>query len=223
MNLFSQDYQEELKKLHDDSSAHFGNSARRPGGIFSPPLFKMIIDVLDNHKLGSFLDYGCGKSGGIPLPRSQFPSLANRTVHGFDPGVPEFSATGALDPKYSVVFSNDVLEHIEEKYIDNNIDFISNKTEDLFIAFIDTYPALKKLSNGLNAHVIIAQPDWWITKLVRHFDCFLTHVVRYNEVPNPPGKLLFFGVKSRSGKNAGSEIFSRLPFHLRISASDIVD
>ncbi|WPZ35371.1 hypothetical protein T8K17_04310 [Thalassobaculum sp. OXR-137] len=221
MDLFSVEYQEELRKLHKDESAHFGNSARMPGGIFAPPLFKLILGVLDTHNLSSFLDFGCGKSGGVPLPRDQFPSLKDRQVHGFDPGVAEYADSSKLGSKYSVVFSNDVLEHIEERYIDNNIEFIANRTEDLFIAFIDTYPALKKLSNGLNAHVIIAQPEWWITRMIRHFDCFLSHVVRYNETPNPPGKLLFLGVKSRAGKNAASEIFARLPFHLRISASDM--
>ena len=83
-----------------------------------------------------------------------------------------------------MVFSNDVLEHIEPNYLKEVLQDIDNYATKYVWLRIDTQPARKELSDGRNAHLIIKDKDWWIEVLQRN----VQGTIVYNEL-NKKGKL----------------------------------
>jgi hypothetical protein len=64
----------------------------------------------------------------------------------------------------------DVLEHIEPECLDNVLDHIASLTEAVAFLSIHTGPALKKLPDGRNAHLIQEPAEWWLPKLMSRWD-----------------------------------------------------
>ena len=139
-------YTKELERLHARKS--FGNATGVPG------ILQSFLD--DRTDVKSILDFGCGK--GTPLQ-----SLSNKdmTIYNYDP----ITNPIKLPEKVDLVYSRDVLEHIEPEQIDsvlNKLFTISNKYQHHLIA---CHPAKKGLSDGRNAHLIIERPKWWKQKI----------------------------------------------------------
>ena len=68
-----------------------------------------------------------------------------------------------IPSQVDLVYSSDVLEHVEPDLIDETINHlfsISNYQYHL----IACHPAKKALSDGRNAHLIIEDPSWWLKK-----------------------------------------------------------
>jgi hypothetical protein len=117
----------------------------------------------------SILDFGSGKGR---LYRERRFDLADGTridtVQGhwqvneivcYDPGVAEFSAYPQR--RFDGVVCTDVLEHIPEDDIDWFLRDLFALAEKFVFANIASYPAIKTLPNGWNAHVTIKPHDWW--------------------------------------------------------------
>ena len=66
------------------------------------------------------------------------------------------------DKKYKMIFCNDVLEHVEPKFILHVLQDINNSIKEYVWLRIDTLPVRKKLSDGRNAHLIIENKQWWL-------------------------------------------------------------
>jgi hypothetical protein len=139
-------YTKELERLHARKS--FGTASGVPG------ILQSFLD--DRPDIKSILDFGCGK--GTP-----FESLVSKDmkVYSYDP----ITNPIELPKQVDLVYSRDVLEHIEPEQIDsvlNKLFTISNKYQHHLIA---CHPAKKGLSDGRNAHLIIERPKWWKQKI----------------------------------------------------------
>jgi len=139
-------YTKELELLHSRKS--FGTASGVPG------ILRSFLD--DRTDVKSILDFGCGK--GTPLQ-----SLSNKdmTIYNYDP----ITHPIKLPEQVDLVYSRDVLEHIEPEQIDSvlkKLFTISNKYQHHLIA---CHPAKKGLSDGRNAHLIIERPKWWKQKI----------------------------------------------------------
>jgi hypothetical protein len=141
----SPEYTLQLEKLHKAKS--FGNASGAP---------KILTDFLEGHEVSSILDFGCGK--GTPLDSLKSDTME---IYSYDPITHPIKLPEAVD----LVYSRDVLEHIEPEQIDTvleNLFTIGTKYQHHFIA---CHPAKKRLSDGRNAHLIIEEPNWWKDKL----------------------------------------------------------
>ena len=155
-NFASKKYLQELKLLHGDMKRPrgFGGKFKRVKGFES---------FLSIRQPSSVLDYGCGK--GVMLYNYQ-QMFEHIKFDGYDIAIDEFNKIN--QESYDVVFSNDVLEHIEPEYLPNIIKHIDSLAIKYIWLRIDTKPAKKKLSDGRNAHLILQGQKWWESKLT-HF------------------------------------------------------
>lgn len=107
----------------------------------------------------SVLDYGCGK--GQLAKALAFP------IFEYDPCIP--GKTESPRPA-DIVICTDVLEHIEPdrlKYVLGDILRCMNRLGFFTIA---TGPAMKKLPDGRNTHLIQKPVQWWKAKLEKYFE-----------------------------------------------------
>ena len=64
-----------------------------------------------------------------------------------------------------MIFSQDVLEHIEPIELDNVLNDLASRCNKVMYHLIACHPAKKALSDGRNAHLIIESPNWWKQRL----------------------------------------------------------
>ena len=74
----------------------------------------------------------------------------------------------------------DVLEHIEMASIDAVLREIHALTRQFCYLVIDLQPAVKSLADGRNAHILLAPPEWWSSRLAQLFPCITAFPV-YHE------------------------------------------
>jgi len=122
------------------------------------------------HELGictSMLDYGTGKGKLVERLRRELP--ASIAVHGYDPAVAAFASrpTKPVD----ILTCLDVLEHIEMASIDLVLREIHGLTRQFCYLVIDLQPAAKTLADGRNAHILLAPPEWWTSRVAQLFPC----------------------------------------------------
>ena len=110
-----------------------------------------VQDLISKEGLASVLDFGCGKG----MPFTQLKDVI--TVHNYDPVTSPIPLPNDSD----IVYSSDVLEHIEVDQLDQVIDKLYNIASKYQYHLIACHPAKKKLSDGRNAHLIIEKPEWW--------------------------------------------------------------
>ena len=153
--MFSKDYLSQLKEVHADKTRKkgFGGKTKRLGRFHEFVVF---------WQPKTLLDYGCGKGTILSQLNETYPEIK---CDGYDPAVSMFENIPALE--YDLVFSNDVLEHIEPIYIDSVLEHIENISKKYVWLRIDTQPARKTLPDGRNAHLIIQGQDWWKQKVSR--------------------------------------------------------
>ena len=138
---------EQIQKVHNRSKNKW------PGNSLLPHIDR-INSFMKVNNLHTMLDYGCGKA-------SYHPDYWN--IEKYDPGVAEFS----IKPKkvYDMVICTDVLEHVEEIYIDEVLtELFEYSTNFLYLA-IALDPAIEILPDGRNAHVLLKPEEWWKNKL----------------------------------------------------------
>jgi len=144
----SNEYAEELKKLHSKKS--FGVSKNIP---------KEVRLLIEKHKVQSILDFGCGKGLTLQEFINSYPDIQ---CIGFDPGREGFDT---LPDSVDLIYSSDVLEHIEPELLDATLTDLFSRCNKAMYHLIACHPAKKALSDGRNAHLIIESPKWWKKKL----------------------------------------------------------
>lgn len=152
--LISENYLEQQKKMHENPQ--YGTASL----LYAP----IVADFLKQTGAKSLLDYGAGK---MHLNKA----IQANGVNGFayfpyDPAFPEYG-----EPREAAcVCCIDVLEHIEEQYLDNVLDDLHRLTKNFAFMSIDVHPAEKTLPDGRNAHLIQKPTSWWLPRICRLFE-----------------------------------------------------
>lgn len=107
----------------------------------------------------SLLDYGAGARR---LEREIGPKL---NMKSYDPAIPKIAAPP--EPA-DLVVATDVMEHIEPECIEDVMAHIRSLTRVVFFSVIGMEPAMKFLSDGRNAHVLLRSRDWWLDLYGKH-------------------------------------------------------
>ena len=157
---------------------------------------KAVIETDRIQPIKHILDYGCGQGGLVKVLNDD--PLVKGITHGYDPAIENFKTIP--NNEYDLVTSIDVLEHIGRENIDATLLKIKQITKGFFFFCIDLVPANKKLSDGRNAHVLLAPPDWWTQQLKTHFK--IITAIETGEMPNSSScPLRLIGCATNSIKN----------------------
>jgi hypothetical protein len=152
--LISPEYAKLNRELHVDSEAY---------GTSGGENLDLIGRYVDHFKPATILDYGCGKGLFKKAMQARAPFAH---ILEYDPAIP---GKETCPPAADMVVCGDVLEHIEPDYLDNVLGHIKAVTNFCCIMTISHQPALKILSDGRNAHLIVQPFDWWQGRLDKHF------------------------------------------------------
>ena len=134
------------------------------GGLTSN-LSKAILK-LEGFETKSVLDFGTGKGNLVKSLRQQLDTSKYR-IDGYDPAVQEWDQKP--NERYDIVTCIDVLEHLERSNIDQFLADLKKYVEKFCFLLIDLQPAVQHLSNGRNAHTLLAPLDWWSSKISQYF------------------------------------------------------
>ena len=151
----SKEYSTLMSQMHSDK-ATFGGDIKA---------FRVIDRLIIEYKIKSIIDYGCGKGDLMFNIREKYPKIE---VFGFDPGNPDFAILPTK--QYQMIITSDVMEHIEPRFLNNVLEHINSLFTDIGYFYIATSPSKKDLSNGRNAHLIVAGPDYWREKIEKKID-----------------------------------------------------
>ena len=159
--------------LHQHNSA-FGNR-HDAAGLAS----RLPAALQRMHELGlchSVLDYGTGKGKLVERLRAECPAAI--AVQGYDPAVPAYAERPSQPA--DILTCLDVLEHIELASLDAVLREIHSLTRQFCYLVIDLQPAVKTLADGRNAHILLAPPEWWTSRIAQLFPCIAAFPV-YHE------------------------------------------
>lgn len=122
-----------------------------------------IKEILIETGFKTLSDYGAGKKN---LQKALHEiGYKDFEYYPYDPVFPEYGEP----QKAQLVCCIDVMEHIEEIYLEKILDELKDITLNLCYFSIATIPALKILKNGKNAHLIQQPARWWLPKLCERF------------------------------------------------------
>lgn len=127
----------------------------------------------------TILDYGCGKGGTAAWLKELIKQPIE--IDLYDPGHELYKDT-PLRTQYDLVYSCDVLEHIEREDINRVIEHTQSLSRNN-IHIIDMTPAKKHLPDGRNAHVLLLDKWEWIELFETH--AHTIEEVRAYAVPDP--------------------------------------
>ena len=123
------------------------------------------VDIFFKEKsLSSICDYGAGKQN-LKKALDKL-GLENYAYYPYDPAFPDYGPPREAD----LVCCIDVLEHIEEDYLDNVLEELKRITLKYGIFTIHTGPAMKFLKDGRNAHLIQKPSSWWLPSICSRFE-----------------------------------------------------
>jgi 2-polyprenyl-3-methyl-5-hydroxy-6-metoxy-1,4-benzoquinol methylase len=128
----------------------------------------------------TILDYGCGK-GGTALWLHTLIKKQPLEIDLYDPGHDAYKHTPLRD-SYDLVYSCDVLEHIEPEDIHGVIEHTQRLAKHN-IHIIDMTQAKKRLPDGRNAHVLLQDKYEWIETFEQHAHT-IEEVFAYS-IPDP--------------------------------------
>ena len=133
-------------------------------GIASLGFAGLIKNVMEKISAKSLSDYGAGKcnlrKGLNEAGKTDFEYFP------YDPAFPEYGPPRPAD----LVCCIDVLEHIEEPYLDNVLTDLHGIVRNYGFFSIHSGPAAKVLSDGRNAHLIQQPSSWWLPRLCEYFE-----------------------------------------------------
>lgn len=156
----SEAYRAEQQALHQNPNY----------GVASLGFAPTVKQLFERTKAKSISDYGAGKCN---LRRGlNEAGLADFEYFPYDPAFPEYGLPTPAD----LVTCIDVLEHIEEPFLDNVLNDLQVIVRRVGFFSIHSGPAIKVLSDGRNAHLIQQPSSWWLPKLCERFE--IAHLQR---------------------------------------------
>jgi len=141
---YSESYKDTLKDLHQSKA--FGNKSGIP---------QEVIDCIEKYQITSLLDFGCGKGYFLETLKEKYPNIK---IFGFDPANDQFQT---LPEKVDMIYSSDVLEHIEPEKLEETILDLKLRCSKVMYHLIACHPSKRFLNDGRNAHLIVQPPEWW--------------------------------------------------------------
>ena len=133
-------------------------------GITGGNYVYIIDSIAHTHSFSSILDYGCGHGSLAKAFEEHKPNLYR--IFEYDPGI---EGKTDLPSPCELVVCIDVLEHIEEEYVDNVLEDLQRCVLKIGFFTVSLRPAVRRLSDGSNAHVTVKPADWWFEKLNKRF------------------------------------------------------
>ena len=158
-------------------------------GMFNGRSLVKFIDIiknyLDKHECKSLIDYGCGKGllytedfkkvtrsdDALQVPLTKYWGLDKLAL--FDPGHEEHNKLPM--GLYDAAISTDVLEHVPTSDLDWVIREIFSYSQKIVFLNIACMPAIKKLSDGSNAHISLHSPYDWLQYIAEITNDFTKH------------------------------------------------
>jgi hypothetical protein len=158
------------RQMHLEGERSLGLPAARTfsGGslLRHAPRIKQLIDATGARTL---LDYGSGKgqqyvARNLELPDgSRIETLADywggALITCYDPAYEPLARLPV--GRFDGVVCTDVLEHCPEEDIPWIVDDLFSFARRFVFANIASFPAIKSLPNGENAHCTVRPPEWW--------------------------------------------------------------
>lgn len=153
---FTPEYIELQRQMHQRPGGYGGKGGRHAQAI------KNFIGEFPPHSIETVLDYGAGQR---QLHQALVLDGMGRgyEIFDYDPAV-EAIQNKQIE-KADIVVCTDVLEHIEPDCLTDVLDDIFSTARKAVFLCIACGPAGKDLPDGRNAHLIQAEPHWWIEKL----------------------------------------------------------
>ena len=149
--FISREDHKQQQKLHETNRS-YGTSGHKYA--------EKVCGLMQEHNCQSLLDYGCGKD----TLRTALVALGvpAHILFAYDPAIPE----RAWFPPTPIDFitCTDVLEHVEEDYLDSVLADIKARGRYFFFV-ISGRPAVKNLPDGRNAHITLHNFGWWWSRL----------------------------------------------------------
>ena len=133
-------------------------------GISAQKYASSIKKIYLESNFNSISDYGAGKKN-LKKKLDEL-GLNDYEYFPYDPAFPEYGSPKKADMCCCI----DVLEHIEEVFIDNILDDLYQITEKLGFFTVSTKAAKKVLPDGRNAHILLKPTSWWLPKLCERFN-----------------------------------------------------
>jgi len=156
MKTISEEYRQVLIQTHKKYKGTWGNSGLR---LWS----NAFLGIMRFQKFNRVLDYGAGWGMVKDGLSKTHPHIE---VIEYEPARAEVAAS---PEPCEMVICHDVLEHVEPEYLDNVIADLKRVTLKWGHFSVSTKPAVARLSDGRNAHLIVENFEWWIMKLAPHF------------------------------------------------------
>tara|TARA_B100000674_G_scaffold498996_1_gene540881 strand:+ start:4843 stop:5481 length:639 start_codon:yes stop_codon:yes gene_type:complete len=150
--------------------------------------------------VNSVLDYGTGKGA---YPKSLKKLVPSLKVGAYDPAVEKFNKR----PKraYDLLTCFDVLEHVERDSVSAVLQDIKDLSVKIAYLQIDLQPAVKRLSSGKNAHIMLAPTDWWLAQVSPLFPVLGSFPIYHNS-----GTIQKVGIVVTANAKYGSIVWSLL-------------
>ena len=134
------------------------------GGAGNDGVMQAIGRYKELNAIESVLDYGTGKG---TFPKNLKKAFSDLEVGAYDPAVEEFN--NKPNKEFDLVTCFDVLEHVERASVHAVLEEIRDLSSKLVFLQIDLQPAVKRLSSGRNAHIMLAPSDWWVAQVASIF------------------------------------------------------
>ena len=141
-----------------------------------------IIDIVQDTKSESLLDFGCGKAEGY-LEYNHHEMWGGIMPSLYDPAIPEYE--NFPDGTFDGVMSFDVLEHIPKEQLPETFNNIFSRAEKFVFLGIATDLASTVLPNGENAHCTVEPIGFWISMVEKYAPKRVyTHIKTYGNCNN---------------------------------------
>lgn len=179
LEIISAEYRALLQKYRDQFPA-WGSSARKHAD--------KVHQVASAQGVKTILDFGCGTGTLAAALKGK-----GYKITQFDPAIPEFSHLP--EQQFDMVCCIDVMEHVEEEYVQEVINLILDKATKVVYFYIACRPAKAILPDGRNAHITLYPALKW-QHLLRRGD-YPSILTDWNE-----NKLEYVAIKTKTSPKA---------------------
>ena len=157
--MITDEYRETLLEMH--SSTEWGTTS----GVYSGDTVVEFLKACPD--IRTILDYGCGE--GSLKKWVEDAGITDKQWTQYDPGIVEFQ--DRPKGKFDLVITTDVLEHVEEDFLDNVIIDLNALTCKYLFNEIACYLSRAQFAigpyKGQDLHINLKAPDSWMLRLAR--------------------------------------------------------